>query len=196
MLKLRDPADETNDLGRKIVAWKHMQKTFASLARHSRVDLAQNTRPSLLARFVGPVYALQRAHRKRLNEYGSSLSEAGKRYVESDIAKQVAEGADAGTDGQAFPDLAELEAIARSIRKGETTKKESAATAESLSKANEDANKQPAADAEALDKAKEAAQEGEADDLNPWLKDIEEASEHKQTGEAFSNILGLNKKAN
>lgn len=177
MLNLRDPADKTNDLGRKIVAWKHVQKTFGSLAKYLRENVKKNTRPGLLARFVGPIYALQKTHRKRLSEYGSSLSEAGRQHPPSEASDQTAEDPNATTDEQALPHLAEHEAVAMSIGRGEVIKKESAN------------------DAEALGKAMEAAQHDDTQGVHSWLKDIEQASEHKETGEAFAKILGLNKKA-
>ena len=69
MLTLRDPADETNDLGRKTVAWKHVRATWKLLLDQLRVDTQANTRASLLARLVGTAYTLQRTQRKRLAEY-------------------------------------------------------------------------------------------------------------------------------
>ncbi|KAF1931868.1 uncharacterized protein M421DRAFT_417611 [Didymella exigua CBS 183.55] len=251
MLNLRDPADETNDLGRKIVAWKHIQTTFADLFRCLHKDLEQNSRPSLLAQFVRPIHEVQKLHRQRLSKYGQSLSEAGRQHAPSDVANRAVQGADAMTEGRAFSDSAGLGAIAKLIRKvknkrvGEvirkveatpvrevignveatpirevirkvegtlvrevirkveaisvrkvTVDKGRAANAYALREAHEDANKQSVADPEALEQAREAAQIDDVQAANTWLKDIEEASDHKETGKAFSDILGLNRKAN
>ena len=181
MLTLRDPADETNDLGRKAVAWKHVQRTYKSLGRRLREELEQNTRVSLLAGHVGPIYALQRAHRKKLADYGRSLAKAGRQHTPtSDVFNETAEagaGAGAGVIDRQAPDLNELAAIALAIREGET------------------ANKQSARNAGSLDTAKDASQKGDEDEVNPWLKGLVEASDHKETREAFSNLLGLNRKS-
>ncbi|EOA84736.1 uncharacterized protein SETTUDRAFT_163578 [Exserohilum turcica Et28A] len=73
MLCLRDPADETNDLGRKGIAIKHVQTTFNALYTQLVMDLKTNTRASLLASLVGPVYMLNIERRKKLQDYGWRL---------------------------------------------------------------------------------------------------------------------------
>ena len=187
MLTLRDPADETNDLGRKAIAWKHIQMTYSDLAKQMEKDMTRNNRASLLVRHVGPIYALQQAHRNRLKTYGETVAAEGKKSpsVGNDIneryrrvelqrpdepTKETKE-----TDVKRIVDLSELASIAQAIRKGEL------------------ADAQSARETEALDMAKEAAKSGE-DGVNPWLKDVVGDSEHKETGEALSNLLGLDKK--
>lgn len=205
MLNLRDPADETNDLGRKTIAWKHIQATFRSLDRCLRKDLEGNQRPSLLAPFVREVYhPQQRAHRTRLRNYGQSLSEGGRQYTPSDLSKEAAEHTDAMTDdtdimpGEPLSaGHGELDAIAKSIRKIRGPVRMlplndgPVAEAEAVSQAFEAANKQSLAD---IERAREAAKIDDVQGIKTWLKDVEQASEHKQTGEAFAHILGLNKK--
>ncbi|CAN9161581.1 unnamed protein product [Alternaria alternata] len=73
MLSLRDPADETNDLGRKGVAIKHVQVTLRDLHYQLVNDTKVNTRPSLLAPLVGNSYLLQLERRRKLQEYGRDL---------------------------------------------------------------------------------------------------------------------------
>ncbi|CAO2654164.1 Nn.00g108970.m01.CDS01 [Neocucurbitaria sp. VM-36] len=73
MLSLRDPADETNDLGRKGIAIKHVQATFRSLVRQLQHDSKINTRPSLLAPLVGSSYMLDKPRRLKLMRYGERL---------------------------------------------------------------------------------------------------------------------------
>ncbi|EUC49565.1 hypothetical protein COCMIDRAFT_84282 [Bipolaris oryzae ATCC 44560] len=73
MLCLRDPADETNDLGRKGIAIKHVQATFAHLHSQLVNDIKKKTRPSLLGPLVGPSYMLNYKPREKLQEYGRRL---------------------------------------------------------------------------------------------------------------------------
>ncbi|EMD66692.1 hypothetical protein COCSADRAFT_84996 [Bipolaris sorokiniana ND90Pr] len=73
MLCLRDPADETNDLGRKGIAIKHVQATFAHLHSQLVDDIKKNTRPSLLGPLVGPSYMLNYKPREKLQDYGRRL---------------------------------------------------------------------------------------------------------------------------
>ncbi|EUC37969.1 hypothetical protein COCCADRAFT_84098 [Bipolaris zeicola 26-R-13] len=73
MLCLRDPADDTNDLGRKGIAIKHVQATFAHLHSQLVDDIKKNTRPSLLGPLVGPSYMLNYKPREKLQEYGRRL---------------------------------------------------------------------------------------------------------------------------
>jgi len=74
MLCLRDPADETNDLGRKAIAIKHVQTTFKNLAINLDRNMAMNTRASLLGPLVGSTYMLNKERRSKLQQYGSKLS--------------------------------------------------------------------------------------------------------------------------
>ncbi|KAA8626688.1 TRF4 DNA polymerase sigma [Pyrenophora tritici-repentis] len=74
MLCLRDPADPTNDLGRKGIAIKHVQATFAHLHRTLAQDVKQNTRISLLTPLVGTSYMLNLRRREKLENYGQHLS--------------------------------------------------------------------------------------------------------------------------
>jgi non-canonical poly(A) RNA polymerase PAPD5/7 len=75
MLVLRDPADETNDLGRKAIAIKHVQATFKSLYHYLARDLAMNTRHSLLGPLVGASYMLNKERRQKTQDYGQRLSQ-------------------------------------------------------------------------------------------------------------------------
>lgn len=75
MLCLRDPADETNDLGRKGIAIKHVQTTFAHLHAALTRDVNTNTRHSLLTRLVGTSYMLNLPRRNKLRDYGMQLSQ-------------------------------------------------------------------------------------------------------------------------
>lgn len=73
MLSLRDPADETNDLGRKGIAIKHVQATFRHLRRRLDFDVKVNTRPSILSPLVGSCYMLNQSRREKLESYGKHL---------------------------------------------------------------------------------------------------------------------------
>ncbi|OCK84489.1 hypothetical protein K432DRAFT_345033 [Lepidopterella palustris CBS 459.81] len=72
LLCLQDPAEATNDLGKKGFGIKHIQKTFMTLEKELRKDLQENTRASLLAPLVGSSYVLFKNRRKKMEEYGSS----------------------------------------------------------------------------------------------------------------------------
>ncbi|KAJ8115628.1 hypothetical protein OPT61_g2764 [Boeremia exigua] len=106
MLTLRDPADHDNDLGRKTVAWKHIQVTFQSILRTLRAGVKENTR----------------LHREKLARYGYSLVHASNQL--SPTTSTVSEGmAEAGTQTNMelknTTALNELAAIARAIRNAE-----------------------------------------------------------------------------
>lgn len=201
MLQLRDPADETNDLGRRIVAWKHVQQTFMFLATRLREDLQNNHCASLLASLVRVAYNRdERSLRKQLSDYGLALSEAGKEAVGN--AGSMTKDAYAVSGEPPSVDRDELAAIALSIRKLRAPEKvarrvpyKPAADAEAVSWAYEEAQRQKRSTTD-IETAKVAAKIDDVHGVNTWLKDIEEASEHKQTGEAFANVLGLNKNAN
>jgi hypothetical protein len=191
MLTLRDPADETNDLGRKTVAWKHVRATWKLLLDQLRVDMQANTRASLLARLVGPAYTLQRTQRKRLAAYGQSLAEAGRLHG---LARQSGPltGMEAGVgaypasaDGQTS-DLDQLVAIAQTIRNGEPVASEPVA---SEPVASEPVASEPVASESEVMVGTDEEHEG----WQPWLTDVAKKSDHKNTGDAFSGLLGLDK---
>jgi non-canonical poly(A) RNA polymerase PAPD5/7 len=97
MLSLRDPADETNNLGRKATAIKHIQATTADLSQQLHRILKLNNRKSLLGPLVGPSYMLHRNRRSKLEQYGIGL------YTEMQAslaatARAIRETEDAGTD--------------------------------------------------------------------------------------------------
>lgn len=191
MLTLRDPADETNDLGRKIIAWKHIRTTLRHLDETLHKDLKDNNRVSLLAPLVAPIYPLQKQRRERLTEYGRYVAaECSKSLVEdlSDkfmehkrseaaIEEQAAATTPAAADtvnkaaestaSRNYPTFDELAAIAQAVREGET------------------ANDQSAREAEAIDMAKDG-EKSEEDGGNPLLKEIVGASDHQETGQAGS----------
>jgi non-canonical poly(A) RNA polymerase PAPD5/7 len=81
MLCLRDPADPTNDLGRKAVAIKHVQKTLKALYYTLDRDVRMNTRISLLSTLIGPSYMLYKERRHKLAEYGKRLSDKKKKRL-------------------------------------------------------------------------------------------------------------------
>ncbi|KAF2445653.1 hypothetical protein P171DRAFT_386352 [Karstenula rhodostoma CBS 690.94] len=70
LLSLRDPADETNDLGRKATSILHAQATLRYLVADTIENLNANNRPSLLAEIVGEVYARDRVRRDKLADHG------------------------------------------------------------------------------------------------------------------------------
>lgn len=185
MLTLRDPADETNDLGRKTVAWKHVRATWKLLLDQLRVDTQANTRASLLARLVGPAYTLQRTQRKRLAEYGQSLAEAGRHH---NLARQSSlTGMEAGVgaypasaDGQTS-DLDQLAAIAQTIRNGKSVASEPVASGP------------VASESVASESELTVGTNEEHEGWQPWLTDVAKKSDHEDTGDAFSGLLGLDK---
>ncbi|KAF2134874.1 hypothetical protein P153DRAFT_329689 [Dothidotthia symphoricarpi CBS 119687] len=75
MLSLRDPADETNDLGRKGIAIKHVQATIKSLSRQLLHDIGHNNRFSILAPHVGPCFRLNEGRHAKLETFGTFLWE-------------------------------------------------------------------------------------------------------------------------
>ncbi|KAH4819838.1 hypothetical protein HBH61_030380 [Parastagonospora nodorum] len=81
MLCLRDPADPTNDLGRKAIAIKHVQKTLKALYYTLDRDVRMNTRISLLSTLIGPSYMLYKERRHKLAEYGKLLSDKNKKRL-------------------------------------------------------------------------------------------------------------------
>jgi non-canonical poly(A) RNA polymerase PAPD5/7 len=73
MLSLRDPADETNDLGRKGIAIKHVQVTFKDLSFQLEFDTRVNARPSILGPLVGTSYMHDYERRRKLRTHGQRL---------------------------------------------------------------------------------------------------------------------------
>jgi non-canonical poly(A) RNA polymerase PAPD5/7 len=74
MLSLRDPADATNDLGRKGIAIKHVQATLAEISGKLAGAVRHNTLQTMLTPLVDPVYMLNKENRLRLRNYGINLS--------------------------------------------------------------------------------------------------------------------------
>jgi non-canonical poly(A) RNA polymerase PAPD5/7 len=91
MLALRDPADETNDLGRKGIAIKHVQVTLKDLSHQLEVDRRTNTRPSLLGPLVGTSYMNDYARRRKLQTHGHHLLDQMHKSMAAQ-AKAVREG--------------------------------------------------------------------------------------------------------
>lgn len=91
MLCLRDPADATNDLGRKGVSILHVQTTFQSLVDTIVKEVKENVRPSLMTPLVGDVYARNRQRRDRLFRRGFGIQRrAQAEYAKA--AKKIREG--------------------------------------------------------------------------------------------------------
>ncbi|KAF9696349.1 hypothetical protein EKO04_005643 [Ascochyta lentis] len=195
MLTLRDPADDTNDLGRKTIAWKHVRATFQNLAEKLQKDLKANTRPSFLAPHVGPIYLLQKARRKRLTEYGNYVAtEGSKNAAIGDIGKKFRK-ARAMLEEQAAVTLAAAESTNETaeLASRKTPYFQHLAAIAQAIKDGETMNEQSARDVEAVGMAKEAGK-SEQDGINPWLKEIVGESDHQETGQALSDVLGLDKK--
>jgi non-canonical poly(A) RNA polymerase PAPD5/7 len=74
MLSLRDPADATNDLGRKGIAIKHVQATLAEISGKLSGAVRHNTLQTMLSPLVDPVYMLNKENRLRLRNYGINLT--------------------------------------------------------------------------------------------------------------------------
>jgi len=91
MLSLRDPADETNDLGRKGIAIKHVQATFRDLHKNLLLDVKFNKRASILCPLVGTSYMLQLERRRKLQNYGREWVEREQKDL-AKLAKEVREG--------------------------------------------------------------------------------------------------------
>lgn len=70
LLCIRDPADRTNDLGRKTFGWKHLQTTMKKLNEELRQDLEKNDGRLLLPALVGRGFDLFEARRQKLAAYG------------------------------------------------------------------------------------------------------------------------------
>ncbi|KAF1963335.1 Nucleotidyltransferase [Byssothecium circinans] len=97
MLCLRDPADETNDLGRKGICIKHVIVTLRHLLTKLNTDLKKNTRHSLILPMVGDIYALNIERRKKLDNHGhkvlndmqQSFAETARRIREEEQAERL-----------------------------------------------------------------------------------------------------------
>ncbi|CAI9637557.1 hypothetical protein GT037_008558 [Alternaria burnsii] len=175
MLSLRDPADETNDLGRKGVAIKHVQVTLRDLHYRLVNDTNMNTRPSLLAPLVGNSYLLQLERRRKLQEYGRDL--------EKKQAKMLSQKADAvrGADqlGQSMlPQPANGEVL--------KTNEEEEETKQRLAREQRDRDWQRLTDEmnERLSKKAEKAlalAHGDAMATIPGMPAVEEESQAKET---------------
>ncbi|OAL51908.1 hypothetical protein IQ07DRAFT_564417 [Pyrenochaeta sp. DS3sAY3a] len=74
MLSLRDPADRTNDLGRKGITIKHLQRTFKSLYTSLYNGVKLNNTPSVLGPLVEASYRINHSRRRTLRKYGKSLA--------------------------------------------------------------------------------------------------------------------------
>ncbi|OCL11532.1 hypothetical protein AOQ84DRAFT_335749 [Glonium stellatum] len=72
LLCLQDPADATNDLGKKAFGIKHVQATFKAIEKELKKDIQENQKASLLAPLVGCSYALFKERREKLEDYGKS----------------------------------------------------------------------------------------------------------------------------
>ncbi|KAL5120941.1 hypothetical protein ACEQ8H_001129 [Pleosporales sp. CAS-2024a] len=111
MLCLRDPADATNDLGRRAVAIKHAQVTLAALLQKLRRDLKLHTRASILSSVVGPSYMLEKEHRSKLAEYGKRLSDQKKKEELARTAERIREGESAASTSPSNQEDEELEEL-------------------------------------------------------------------------------------
>lgn len=101
MLRLRDPADPTNDLGRKAFAIKHVQSTIRSLYHGLVIAVKQNERPSLLDILVGVKPGLDKARRQKLRNAG--------REMETQLAESLAAKAKRLREAEDSATLAELD---------------------------------------------------------------------------------------
>lgn len=89
LLCLQDPADIWNDLGRKTQAIKHIQRTIEFLHLKLRAGLAEVDAAapagapwrgeSLLAPLVGRCHEVYHERRRKIEEYGASLEDGGRR---------------------------------------------------------------------------------------------------------------------
>jgi non-canonical poly(A) RNA polymerase PAPD5/7 len=105
MLSLRDPADETNDLGRKGIAIKHVQVTLRYLRDQLIRDTKANTRPSILSPLVGTSYMLQLERRKKLQNYGRFWWQT----EHKDLARLATEMREAGSAQEASSPVLNLD---------------------------------------------------------------------------------------
>jgi non-canonical poly(A) RNA polymerase PAPD5/7 len=173
MLSLRDPADETNDLGRKGIAIKHVQVTLRDLHYQLVFDTKVNTRPSILGPLVGSSYMLQLERRRRLKGYGQFLEQQEQRTL-SQKAKAVRE---ADRLGQSIPEQAMDEGIQETDTKEEEALKKEIAEEETKQRL---AREQRDREWQRL-----------ADERNERLRNEAEKTSVLEHGDAVASILGM-----
>lgn len=115
MLSLRDPADETNDLGRKGIAIKHVQATFGKLIQQLEHDMKANTRESLLGPSVGSSYKLNVDRRAQLRSYGVRLTNQMQTSLAAK-AQAIREAEDTEKMDEEMKEEAEMQRLAREDR--------------------------------------------------------------------------------
>lgn len=101
MLSLRDPADKTNDLGRKGTSILHLQATLRDLTSKLIESIKVNNKPSLLLSLVGEVYPRHRQRRAQLAKHGKQIEN----LVQSSLSA-AAEDARAGEHDDVSPEEA------------------------------------------------------------------------------------------
>ncbi|KAF2147443.1 uncharacterized protein K452DRAFT_282448 [Aplosporella prunicola CBS 121167] len=83
LLSLRDPADKSNDLGRKCFCWKHVQTTMAVLREELLLRLEANDGTLLLTPLVGRNFKLLETKREHLQKFYSGRNmDNALRYLE------------------------------------------------------------------------------------------------------------------
>lgn len=87
MLCLQDPADETNDLGRKAATIKHAQATFLDIHAMLLKDIEENTCASILSPLVGSSYLMDKPTRDKLDLYYRRLMARQKQREEKKMAQ-------------------------------------------------------------------------------------------------------------
>jgi len=94
LLVLQDPANLTNDLGRKAFAWKHIQATFKA-AHETLQESIKSPSPhkSLLTPLIGGCHEAFAERRAKMEEYGQMLLDRSTEYiaVESQNSEQTKE---------------------------------------------------------------------------------------------------------
>ncbi|KAF2115453.1 hypothetical protein BDV96DRAFT_646449 [Lophiotrema nucula] len=109
MLSLRDPADATNDLGRKGICIKHVQATCKH-NYHQLVHDVDVNNVTLIKSLVGHIFAINKEARAKLEARGKEIAESKKRLTPYDETR--------------------LMLLARSILAGSAGKEEGIATTE------------------------------------------------------------------
>lgn len=170
MLSLRDPADPTNDLGRKAIAIKHVQQTLKALYYTLDRDVRMNTRTSLLSTLVGPSYMLYKARRHKLAAYGKRLSEDNKKLLAIQ-AREVREGAKSLESSPSAPkEDSELDNIHQA---GEGTKSLESQT-EQKEESELDGEQQITESAKSLESTPSAQKEGdELENIQQYVENIQ-----------------------
>jgi hypothetical protein len=109
-LSLRDPADETNDLGRRALAIKHLRETLKhSVKKEFYKRLLRNKETSLLHPLVTPIYGLTIDERRKLSEQGLKISKDFDGSLASK-AKQIREAL-ASADSESPKHVVPLESV-------------------------------------------------------------------------------------